>query len=205
MNRHPTALPSASVPAFAAGLLCLASLVGFSSLLPGYVHALMPVGLLGAHGVPRAHAFNLLGFMLPGALMAWSALEVRAALARRPAGEEAGGWAGRIGANLWLLSAMAFAGQGIWSLDPRDLDGATSQRHASMWTLWWIAFVPGGLLLGAGLWRQSRVAGLWALGGSGVMLLFAALPPWLLAGPIAQRVALAGWFLAYAMVARTLR
>lgn len=204
MNRLPNERKTASFPAFAAGLLCLASLVGFSLPLPGYVHALMPVGLLGAHGVPRAQAFNFLGFVLPGALMAWSALELRAALSR-PGDAAAAGWWGRIGANLWLLSALAFAAQGIWSLDPRDLDGATSQRHASMWTLWWIAFVPGGLMLAGGLWRQCGVAGRWALGGSVVMLLFAALPPWLLSGPIAQRVALASWFLAYAMVARTLR
>lgn len=204
MNRLPF-LQSASVPAFAAGLLCLASLVGFSLPLPGYVHVLMPVGLLGAHGVPRAQAFNLMGFLLPGALMAWSALGLRAALSTGYSGAAIAGWWARIGASLWLLSAMAFAAQGIWSLDPRDLDGATSQRHASMWTLWWIAFVPGGLMLAVGLWRQRRAAALWALAGASVMLLFAALPPWLLYGPIAQRVALAGWFLAYAMVARTLR
>lgn len=197
--------------ALAAGLLCLASLVGFALPLPGYVHALMPVGLLGAHGVPRAQAFNLLAFITPGALMAWSALGLRAVLAGgpvalAPAGKASlGSWRARIGASLWLLSAIAFAAQGIWSLDPGDLDGAASQRHASMWTLWWIAFVPGALLLTTGLWRARRATAAWALGGGVLMLLFAALPPWLLPGPIAQRVALAAWFLAYAMVARSLR
>jgi hypothetical protein len=203
--------PVAALCAFAAGLLCLASLVGFALPLPGYVHALMPVSLLGAHGVPRAQAFNLLAFIAPGALMAWSALGLRAALASVPAvvapvgHGRLGNWCARIGASLWLLSTIAFAAQGIWSLDPRDLDGPTSQRHASMWTLWWIAFVPGALLLAAGLWRRRRGAAVWALGGGILVLLFAALPPWLLPGPIAQRVALAAWFLAYAMVARSLR
>ena len=194
----------------AAAMVFLASLVGFSMLLPGYVHALMPVGLLGAHGVPRAQAFNVAGFLLPGALMAWSALGLRSALLAGSPGVVAarppvGGWWARIGASLWLLSAIAFAAQGVWPLDPSDLDGATSQRHASMWTLWWIAFVPGGLALGADLWRPRRVAARWALGGAAVMLLFAAMPPWLRPGPLAQRVALAGWFLAYVGVARTLR
>lgn len=201
----------AALCAFGAGLICLASLVAFALPLPGYVHALMPVGLLGAHGVPRAGAFNLLAFIAPGALMAWSALRLRAGLAGGPAVNVQAGqapvadWSARIGASLWLISAIAFAAQGLWPLDPRDLDGATSQRHASMWTLWWIAFVPGALLLAAGLWRARRVAAAWALGGGVLVLLFAALPPWLLPGPIAQRVALAGWFLAYAMVARSLR
>lgn len=204
-------MSSPTAAALAAGVLCLASLVGFALPLPGYIHALMPVGLLGAIGVPRAQAFNALGFVVPGVLMAWSALGLRAALVLAPAGMADGatagrgiGWA-RIGATLWLLSAMAFAAQGIWPLDPRDLDGATSQRHATMWTLWWIAFVPGGLMLAMGLWRQRRVAATWALVGAAVLLLFAAMPPWLLSGPIAQRVALAAWFMAYAMVARSLR
>lgn len=200
----------AALCAFAAGLLCLASLVAFALPLPGYVHALMPVGLLGAHGVPRAQAFNLLAFIAPGALMAWSALGLRSGLAGGVAGNAqvgqspAASWAARIGASLWLISALAFAGQGLWPLDPRDLDGATSQRHASMWTLWWIAFVPGALLLASGLWRPRRATAALALGGGMLVLSFAALPPWLLAGPIAQRVALAAWFLAYALVARSL-
>lgn len=203
--------PVAATTAFAAGLLCLASLVGFALPLPGYVHALMPVSLLGAHGVPRAAAFNLAAFIVPGVLMAWSALGLRGSLRGDPAAPETpgqapgGDWRARIGASLWLLSAIAFAAQGIWSLDPRDLDGPTSQRHASVWTLWWIAFVPGALLLASGLWRARRVAAAWALGSGIGVLLFAALPPWLLPGPVAQRVALAAWFLAYALVARSLR
>lgn len=199
-----------ALSAFTAGLLCLASLVSFSLPFPGYVHALMPVSLLGAHGVPRAQAFNLLAFIAPGALMAWSALGLRAALAGGPVARAStvqaslGNWWARIGANLWLLSAIAFAAQGVWSLDPGDLDGPISQRHASMWTLWWIAFVPGALLLATGLWRARRAAAAWALVGGLLVLLFAALPPWLMPGPIAQRVALGAWFLAYAMVARSL-
>ncbi|TWI10623.1 DUF998 domain-containing protein [Aerolutibacter ruishenii] len=207
MNRL-TSSRSAAWAACLAAVLCLLSLAGFALPLPGYVHGLMPVGLLGAQGVPRAQAFNLSGFIVPGMLMAWSALGLRAALGGRlavSARDLPGGWWPRIGASLWLLSAIAFAAQGIWPLDPRDLDGATSQRHASMWTLWWIAFVPGALLLGAGFWRWRRAASGWALATGALVLLFAALPPWLLPGPLAQRVALAAWFLGYAMVARSLR
>lgn len=190
--------------------MCLASLVAFPLALPGYAHTLMPVGLLGAVGVPRAQGFNVLGFILPGGLMAWSALGLRAVLVapggvNRVRSAPAGGWWPRVGATLWLLSAVAFAAQGVWPLDPHDLDGAISQRHASLWTLWWIAFAPGALLLAAGLWRVRRAAAGWALGGGLAVLLFAAIPPWLLPGPIAQRVALAAWFLAYATVARSLR
>lgn len=207
MNR-PLLAHSAAPSAWLAALLCLASLIGFALLLPGYVHGLMPVGLLGAQGVPRAQAFNVLGFIVPGALLAWSASGLRAALVAGSGSTGAGapaGWAARIGASLWLLSAMAFAAQGVWPLDPHDLDGATSQRHASMWTLWWIAFIPGALLMAAGLWRSRRGPAAWALGTGTLVLVFAALPPWLLSGPVAQRVALSAWFLAYVMVARSLR
>lgn len=209
MNR-PLSVASPALPAIAAGLLSLLSLVGFALPLPGYVHTLMPVGLLGATGVPRAQAFNLLGFIVPGLLMAWAALQLRGWVTPATAGATgvpglARGWWARIGTSLWMLSGLAFAAQGVWPLNPADLDGPASQRHASMWTLWWIAFLPGGLMLAMGTWRSRPVAAAWALAGTLAVLLFAAMPPWLLPGPIAQRVALAGWFVAYVMVARKLR
>lgn len=128
--------------AAAAGLLWLAAVLGFGAMLDGYTHSQHPVALLGARGIERALAFNLFGFVLPGLLVAWAALRLRDALADA-------GWLARIGAHLLLLSALAFAAQGLVPLDPENLEAGASRLHATAWSLWWIAFLPGALMLAA--------------------------------------------------------
>lgn len=182
-------LQKSGVAALIAAALSLAALAGFGALVDGYSHALHPPGLLGARAVPGAMAFNLLGFVLPGLLGMLAMAGVRSRL-------EGARWAARIGSWLWLLSAFAFALQGLLPLDVADLDAAASRLHANAWTLWWLAFVPGGLLLALGL---APLAGWRALGISafaGALLL-----PWLaLQAPsgipagVAQRIALVLWF-----------
>ncbi len=174
---------------------CAAAVVGFAAALDGYAHDRHPLGLLGAMSIPRAGIFNLLGFILPGLLLtlvAWFARSRAAGIAGRLVG--IGGW-------LLLLSAVAFAAQGLLPLDPDELQGRQSQLHATAWSLWWIAFVPGALMLAAGLARGpgGRVAGLLML-ACAIVVLLAALPPLLLPGPVWQRIGLGGWLLAYLVV-----
>ena len=174
-----------------AALLFAGCVLGFGAVLDGYLHQLHPAGLLGAAGIPRAMAFNVLAFALPGALAAWLAWRLRTTLvADAP-------FSARIGLQLVLLSALAFATQGVLPLDPRDLDAYATRLHASAWMLWWIAFVPGALLLASAAWRarprrlMSSVMHLLAA----VSVIGFALPAerWLGAG-IAQRLAFAAWF-----------
>src|SRR3546814_10898701 len=80
--------------------------------------------------MPHALAFNVLGFVLPGVLAALVAWRLRASL------DDGAPWAARIGAWLALLSALAFAAQGLLPLDPRGLEADASRMHATMWTLW---------------------------------------------------------------------
>lgn len=166
-------------PAAAAGLLWLAAVFGFAAMLDGYTHAQHPVALLGARGIERALAFNALGFVLPGLLVTWAAVRLRDALG-------GAGWPARIGAHLWLLSALAFAAQGLAPLDPEDLDAGLSRLHATVWSVWWLAFVPGALMLAL----RSRAFAV-ALAVAVVLAVAAALltPPGL-----SQRIATAGWF-----------
>lgn len=187
---------TAFAAAVAAAVLFSIAAIGFAWPLAEYAHASMPVSLLGAVGVPRAGAFNVLAFVVPGLLMAWSALGLRARVGD--------GWRVRVGATLWLLSALAFVAQGVWPLAPADIDGEISQLHATMWSLWWIAFVPGAVLLALGArgHANARKAAAVAWASGALVLLFAALPPLLLPGPLGQRVALLAWFAAYALVAR---
>ena len=162
---------------------CLAAAVVGGMRLEGYSHVLHPLALLGAGGVPGALAFNVAGFIVPGVLAAVVALELYRVL---PA---AAGWLPRIGARMLLLSALAFAAQGLLPLDLQDLDGPGSGPHASAWLVWWIAFVAGAPLLASGLRRVRAVM----IAAACVLLAMMLTPSTLLEPPLAQRIALAAW------------
>lgn len=162
----------------------------------GYAQSEDPVALLGAAGTSGAMLFNVAGFLLPGALAAVVAWRLRADM---PA---TASWAARIGASLVLLGAFGFALQGVFPIDAGDLDASASRAHAIAWTLWWLAFVPGALLLAVGSLvdrsAPTAAAGLRAAAGLGL----AAAVLWCVAfadgvpGPaLAQRVAYAAWLL----------
>ncbi|MDN5780630.1 MAG: DUF998 domain-containing protein [Luteimonas sp.] len=175
--------------AIVAAALFVASVAGFGAALDGYSQALHPVGLLGARGVPHALAFNAFGFMLPGLLAAFVAWRLRIVMG------DGAPWVARIGAWLALLSALAFAAQGLLPLDPRDLESDASRLHATMWTLWWVALLPATVLLAFGLRARGagRVLGAASVALAVVIVLLATLPLDLLAPAVAQRVVFAAW------------
>ena len=178
-----------------AGLLFAASVAGFGAALDGYSQAQHPVALLGARGVPHALAFDLLGFVFPGVLALLAGLELRRRMSA------AAGWSARIGAQLIVLSALAFAAQGLLPLDPADLYAPSARLHATAWMLWWIAFVPGALLLAFGL----RSLALSSVVAASVVLGSGLFAPDALAAGVAQRIAFGAWFLwiAVAGITRT--
>ena len=173
----------------AAVLVFVAALVGFGLALSGYSQLAHPVAVLGAKGVPNALGFNLLGFVLAGVLAAVVALDLR----RRLPGDA--GWTLRVGAQLALLSALGFAAMGLLPLDPEDLDNPASSLHATAWMLWWVAFVPGALMIALGLrgrapWRTlARTSVAIAL----LVLFVALLAVELMPAGIAQRIGYLGW------------
>ena len=180
MKRWQVALPGLALASFLAGLL-LAS-VG----LPEYSHLLHPVGLRGAIGMPWAPAFNLLLFVVPGALLAMTGAALRRQLS-------AANWSARIGIVLVQLSALAFAMQGVLSLDQTDMDADASRLHALAWMLWWIAFVPGALML-AFCARRGMTFTLGSLAAAALVpwiALFAPIGEWV---GVAQRLAFGVWF-----------
>lgn len=154
--------------------------------VPEYSHRVHPVALRGTAGLPWAFAFNALAFVLPGGLLAASGMSLRAGL--RDAG-----WLARIGVVLVQWSALAFAAQGLLPLDPNDADSHASRLHALAWMLWWIAFVPGTLLLAVGARRGIGFApGSVAIGL--LLPIVAVLAPIGLWVGLAQRLAFALWF-----------
>lgn len=142
MSRWLSYAGIAGAAVFAAALLC------FGKALQGYSQILHPVAVLGAKDVPHANAFNLVGFMLPGLLASVAMLALRQRLPRDA------GWSVRVGAQLVFLSTLGFVALGLLPLDPSDLHNPASSYHATAWMLWWVAFVPGALLLAGGLWRR---------------------------------------------------
>ena len=176
----PFKLSAAALALFAGALL--AAQIG----LPEYAHRLHPVGLRGAIGMPWAFAFNLFAFVLPGVLLLWAGQRLRDALGDA-------GWLARIGSVLVQLSALAFAAQGVLPPDAGDSDATASRLHALAWMLWWIAFVPGVLLLAVGARRGIGFSLACLLAGLLVPLLavFAPVGSWV---GLAQRLAFATWF-----------
>jgi hypothetical membrane protein len=173
-----------------AALIWLGAVLGFGAVLPGYSQWIHPVAALGAAGIPNAPLFNLLGFILPGALCAMVGFSVRLRIPLKA------GWPQRIGAQLMFLSALGLVAMGFFQLDPQQLRGTATQLHATAWGLWWATSLASSLLLALGLrgqahWRGLVVAGpVLALG----VVVFALVLPTVLPVGLSQRISMLLWF-----------
>ncbi|AKC85938.1 DUF998 domain-containing protein [Pseudoxanthomonas suwonensis] len=187
MNLAARFLTPAALAAVASFVLA-AVLAGLAT--DGYSHLRHPLALLGARQLETAGTlFGLFAFVLPGLAGAWIALALRQ---RLPADS---GWLLRVGAQLALLGALAFAAQGLLPLDMEALDAGASRWHATAWLVWALAFPLGALLLAAGLWRAAgwrRFAVLTALAGALVVAGGFLGADWVGAA-LAQRIAFAAW------------
>lgn len=172
-----------------AAVVWLLAVFGFGMRLEGYDQLRHPVSLLGAHGVPGGTAFSMLGFVLPGILAAAAALDLAL---RMPVTAPR---ALRVGGQMLLLAAVAFAAMGLLPLDVEDIENRASQYHASAWLLWLVGFSAGALALRLGsardaAWRPlANLAvgcALWSL--CSAFLFEIALPV-----AMAQRLAFLGW------------
>ena len=73
-----------------------------------------------------------------------------------------------------------------------------SRHHALAWTLWWIAFLPGGVLASLS-WASQRAAGM-AL--ALLVPVAAMLGPELVPAPLAHRLACVAWFAWWVLASR---
>ena len=181
---------SSSRLAVAAAALFVIALLLANVGVPEYSHRVHPVALRGTDGLPWAFAFNLLAFVLPGALLALAGQRLRG-------GFGDAGWLARIGLVLVQLSALAFAAQGLAPLDlSRPLDVGPSRIHVAIWNAWWLAAAAGALLVARGAWRLPRWRSLLPVGVVVALAMVLALQTDLL--PLGsgwrQRLALAAWF-----------
>ncbi len=189
------------VAAWVAALLFAGCVIVFGSALEGYSQTLHPIALLGAQGIAHAPVFNLVGFVLPGLLLAFVGWRLREAQSANAP------WSLRIGAWLVMLSALAFAMQGVLRLDPQDLEAVVSRLHASVWTLWWVAFAAGAILIAIGRWRgsDSPLPAWTGVLAATVLVMLALLGPLVMPAAIAQRAAFTVWFLWWLALARAAR
>ena len=165
------------------------SVCGFGAALEGYSQLVYPVSVLGARGIPHAVAFGLIGFVLPGLLMA----VVAAGLSRRIA---SAGALARIGGWILLFSTLAFAALGVFALDVDNSEATSGRLHIACWSLWWLTTATGGVLLSLGS-RRWRPGLSWRIGSAAVALLV----PWcsLYASgswgfALSERIAFGLWF-----------
>lgn len=182
-------MPMHRLPGFAPLIVSAVAVLVFGLMLDGYSQLHHPVALLGGKDIARALPFNLTAFVVPGLLAAWLAWRLRSGLPVDAA------WPARIGASLGLLSALAFAAQGLLPLDPADLDAPASRLHYLTWMLWWIAFVPAGWLLAAGLcvvpgWKWFAAA---SAAGALVVAACALLPADAMRSGVLQRIGFFAW------------
>jgi hypothetical membrane protein len=158
-----------------AGALSAAAIVIAGLGLEGFDHARHPVGLLGSSLAPRAGLFNVLGFVVPGLLIAAFAVAFEFALAKAtPTATRAV----RIGTGLLLIAALAFALQGLFPIDPRDLDGPATRHHALAQAVSQLAWIAAAGMLAIGFSHAPRWRFVAACG-----LLFACVPLWDLVRP----------------------
>lgn len=165
------------------------ALLAFAARVPEYRHALHPPALLGASGMPDALAWNLLGFLVPGVLAAIALQALHGAL--RAAGQ---GSLARIGATVLLLSALAFAGQGMLPLRlGQAIDAGAARLHVMLWMAWWLSALAGWVLLAVGMRRRRALVAVTLLAaiGMGIALHAQSVP---LPGGMRERIALAAWF-----------
>ena len=189
MKRHARMAGCAALVIFMVSATMFAAMLDDDS--GGFSHRTHPLAWLGAHDVPRAMLFNLCAFVLPGVLAAVALWPLRPSLPS-PAR-----WSARIGAQLVVLSALAFAAQGALPLDLENPDGTASGLHAVAWTAWWLAFSAGALALSWGLRDTATMrrgfAAISALAGLVIPILAMLAPLWIPNAP-AQRMAFVLWF-----------
>lgn len=94
-----------------------------------------------------ARAADLLRFLVPGIALVWIAWRLRTWPAMQ-------GRVARIGTNLLLVSATAFAMQGLFAFDPADPEAFASRMRAGAWAISWIAFIPGAPFYASALGRK---------------------------------------------------
>lgn len=167
------------------------ALLVFADLYPGYTHATKAISELGAIGAPHQHAWNVIGFLVPGILLAFHGWGL---------GVVAGD---RIASASFCLSGLSFAATCI-PANMDDFSAPTSQAHIAASLAVFVFWLAGSLRLTMGGAATSRAlmrattACLW-LAAAAALVRFSGL----VFPGTGQRIAFAGhfaWVLSTALI-----
>lgn len=187
----------------ATGIFWVALLV-FAALYPGYTHFNKAISELGAFGAPHALAWNVIGFITPGILLAIAGGGIALLLD------------GRRTVLFWLLvlSGLGFSGTGIIPAEMSDgsplMESAWTGGHILMTFVSGLPWIIASVVLVTHVrrnpaWRHlttiCTVLGVCAVAGLSINIVAGALP-YLADNPgLAQRLSFAfyfAWFVAVA-------
>lgn len=136
----------------AAAVVFWMALFGFAASYPGYSHYTKAISELGAFGAPHALAWNLIGFVIPGLLLAACGAGLANAI----------DISGRKTTLYWLLviSGLGFAGTGVIPAEMRDgsplMESPFTLGHVLMSLLSGIPWVISAFLLIGRVKRNPR-------------------------------------------------
>lgn len=187
--------------AIAAAIVFWPALFVFAAIYPGYSHLHRAVSELGAFGAPHAVAWNIIGFIVPGLLLAVCGGSVALAID------------GRRSLLFWLLviSGLGFAGAGVFPAEMRNgipqMQSPWTAGHVSMISLSGFLWVIAAFLLASRVRRSARwrrllpislALAVAAVFGLGLNVFGGSIPMLADAPGLVQRLAFAvyfGWFL----------
>jgi hypothetical membrane protein len=197
----------AGVAGIAAVVMFWTALFGFSAAYQGYSHSHKAISELGAFGAPHALAWNLIGFITPGLLLATCGAGLARAIEV----------SGRATAVYWLLvmSGVGFAGTGVIPAEMRQgspfMQSPFTVGHIVMTLLsgipWAIAaFLVVGRVTQNPVWQRSRrvsiVLAVACVAGFALNILAPVLPVLAHRPGLAQRISFGiyfAWFLIMAV------
>jgi hypothetical protein len=164
---------------------------------PTFSHVIDPISTLGSLGQPRAVVWNLLGFMLPGAVIAGLGLRIRQAFPGKLAASLAG--------MSLAISGFLVVVAGLFPGDPMNPAATTNQVHDLSGWASLSAFLIAGVITPWVLWSRSGLS--WISVGP-FSIVFGSLAYQLWGGPqwwLGQRVGFAAYFLWVAVIGSVMR
>ena len=147
------------------GLLGIAACVEFwaasfvlGALRPSYSHSVNTISELGARGTPNATVWNIVGFMVPGVLLALVGGVIAHSIGRQKSG------LGTLSSVLLVLSGLAIAGQGAIPAEMTngvaDITSPYTRGHFISSLVSAAAWVVGVLLLSGPMKKSPEWRGL---------------------------------------------
>jgi hypothetical membrane protein len=119
------------------------ALLVFAEIYPGYTHATKAISELGAIGAPHQHAWNVLGFLVPGILLAFHGWGLGVNASDRLVGTG------------FALSGLAFAATCI-PANMDDFNAPTSQAHIAASLAVFVFWLAGAVRLTMGGQAASK-------------------------------------------------